>query len=800
MNYLKHLLRISLVFLIPLFAWSQRIQSVRGIVIDSDIKSPLFGAIVKLAGDSATTTSTVTDVNGQFKIPNVPIGRYALSIKMLGYSQKQIYLNVTSGKEVQVTIELQQQVEDIAAIEVSGSNKQGVNNEMTLVSTRNFTVEETERYAGSRQDPARMASNFAGVQGADDSRNDIVIRGNSPYGVLWRIEGIDVVNPNHFAVPGTTGSAINLLNSKTFANSDFLTGAFPAEYGNAIAGVFDIKLRNGNAEKHEFSGQFGLLGTELFAEGPLSKKSGASYLVGYRYSTLKIFQDIGIKIGTNAAPAYQDANFRINLPAGKAGTFAIFGFGGTSKIDIVVSNQTDPGGELYGDKDRDQYFRTRTAVTGISHTKQWNDNTYTKTVIAVQQAKAKTMHELVFRNPDFTVDTLVHKLDYLFITNKATFNFTLNKRLSKKSMLRAGIIADGYQYDLSDSTFLEDIGVWNLRLDYKGMAVMLQPFILFKHKFNDRITMQAGVHGQWFSVNKNSTAIEPRFSIAYQTGNRSSFSLGYGLHNQAIPYYLYFAQKTYAPGVSSMLNSELGFFTNQHVVAGYDYAITPFSRIKAEVYYQHLTNVPVDIISSSYSILNQGASFSRIFPGKLVNKGTGDNYGMEFTLERFFTREFFFLLTTSLYNSTYSGSDGIKRNTDFNGNFVVNAMAGKEFNLTKSKSKMISTGAKVTWAGGQRYTPADVVASNAQGELVVVDSLRNIKQFRNYFRVDVKLGYKFQAKKVSHEVAVDLVNVLGIKNILGLTYVPVAVTSTQSPLREEYQLGFLPLFYYKIDF
>lgn len=781
-------------------ALSQRMQSIKGVVVDSELKSPLFGAVVKLSGDSGTTSNTVTDINGQFKTTNVPIGRYTLQVSMLGYNAKQVYVMVTSGKEVNVTIELMQRIEDIAAVEVSGTNRQGVTNEMVLVSTRNFSIEETERYAGSRQDPARMASNFAGVQGADDSRNDIVIRGNSPYGVLWRIEGIDVVNPNHFAVPGTTGSAINLLNSKTFANSDFLTGAFPAEYGNAIAGVFDIKLRNGNTEKHEFSGQFGLLGTELFAEGPLSKKSGASYLAGYRYSTLKIFKDVGIKIGTNAAPEYQDVNFRINLPAGKAGGFAIFGFAGTSKIDIVVSTQTDPGEELYGEKDRDQYFGTRTAVAGISHSRQWNDQTYTKTVIAIQQSEAHTRHELVFRNPDFSVDTLVPKLNYLFITNKATFNSIMTKRLSKKSTMRAGIIADGYLYNLRDSNFLENIGIWDVRLDYKGTAMMLQPFILLKHKFNDRLTMQAGVHGQWFSVNNNSTAIEPRFSLSYQSGKRSTFSLGYGLHNQALPNYIYFVQKNDAPVVSSKLNRELGFFTNQHIVAGYDFSITKFSRIKAEVYYQHVSNVPVDITPSSFSLLNQGASFSRTFPGKLVNKGTGNNYGMEFTLEKFFNRAFFFLLTTSLYNSTYEGSDGIKRNTDFNGNFIVNGMAGKEFNLTKSKSKMISTGAKVTWAGGQRYTPADVVASNAQGELVVIDSLRNIKQFKNYFRVDVKLGFKLQAKKVSHEIAVDLVNILGIKNILGLTYVPVPANSTQSPLREEYQLGFLPLFYYKIDF
>jgi hypothetical protein len=54
--------------------------------------------------------------------------------------------------------------------------------------------------------------------------------------------------------------------------------------------------------------------------------------------------------------------------------------------------------------------------------------------------------------------------------------------------------------------------------------------------------------------------------------------------------------------------------------------------------------------------------------------------------------------------------------------------------------------------------------------------------------------------KVTHEIALDLVNILGTKNILKLTYAPNDADPSASSVREEYQLGFLPLFYYRLDF
>lgn len=295
------------------FAFAQPTQTVRGKVYDSETQFPLTGVKIQIyTTDTTRKYRALSNLDGDFIIQNVPIGKHELIATYLTYDPKTITLEVNSGKESIINLPLQESFVEQAEVTVTGRKKGGVINELALISAQQFSVEETDRYPGSRSDPARMASNFAGVGGADDSRNDIVIRGNSPLGVVWRVEGVDIPNPSHFAIAGSTGGPVSILNNKILANSDFFMSAFPAEYGNSTSGVFDLKLRNGNNNMHELTAQFGFLGTELMAEGPLSKSGKSSYLVMGRYSTLSLFQAIGIKIGTDAVPAYGDGALKFN--------------------------------------------------------------------------------------------------------------------------------------------------------------------------------------------------------------------------------------------------------------------------------------------------------------------------------------------------------------------------------------------------------------------------------------------------------------------------------------------------------
>lgn len=782
------------------FLFSQNLtQTIRGKIVDRDAKSELPGVSIVLLKDSSKVFSAVSDVSGNFRITEVPVGRYSLRATFLGYQPYMIpSVIVGSAKEVILNIEMEESAVKVEEVVITAGKKGEARNEMATVSALNFSVEETNRYAGSRSDPARMASNFAGVQGTDDSKNDVVIRGNSPMGLLWRLEGVDIPNPNHFAVAGGTGGPVSIINNKTLENSEFYTGAFPAEYGNGNAGVFDLKMRNGNNEKHEFTGQFGFLGTEINAEGPLSDSSGSSYLLSYRYSTLKIFEALNIKIGTDAVPSYQDGAFKFNFPGKDGSNFSLFGVGGKSKIDILVSTYTKPSEDLYGDKDRDQYFGTSMGVMGAAYTKTLNEKSFIKVVVAHSGSESHSRHVLVFRDTSYAIDSLVEQLGYKYIEQKSSLNFSLNRKITSRTSMKAGVFLNYYDFNFLDSNRNQTSWKFEKRNDYKSGCGMLQGYLQYKFKTSDRFFMTAGLHSQYFDIS-GSSSIEPRFGARWDLKENQSLSLGFGMHSQMQPTYIYFTHKTDSNGKYVYHNKGIGFTRSIHNVISYNIAVTKNLRVKAEAYYQYLYEVPVDIYPSSFSLLNQGSGYARFFPDTLTNKGTGKNIGTEITIEKFFSKDFFFMITGSLFDSKYTGSDGVERNTDFNGNFALNGLIAKEYKIGKNKNSVLTLGTKVTYAGGRRYTPADTLASAAASEIVGIDSLRNTKRFKNYFRWDIKIGFRANRKKVTHEFGLDIVNVLGTKNVLSLTYVPNPKDPTDV-VRENYQLGFLPLFYYKIDF
>lgn len=797
----------AVTLLVFLFAgmrvYAQGTQTIRGTVLELETQASIPEAKVVIVGDSTKESRTLTDFDGNFKLTNVTIGKKTLKISAFGFPDKMVDVEVTSGKEVVLKIEMEESAKEMAEVEIVAVQRGEVNNDMAMVSARTFNVEETNRYAGSRGDPARMASNFAGVQGADDSRNDIVVRGNSPLGVIYRLEGVDIPNPNHFAIAGSMGGPVSILNNKTLGNSDFFTSAFPAEYGNSNAAVFDLKLRPGNTEKHEFTGQFGFLGTELMAEGPLNKKTHSSYMMVYRYSTLSIFKAMGISIGTSAVPRYQDYCFNFRFPTKKGGLWSFYSLGGMSGIDIKISDQKEPATEFYGDDDRDQYFSTRMAVAGVSYAKTIKEKTFFKWTVSGNHERSESQHDYIIRHVNtsdntWVLDSIYPYMRYQYDINRISTSLSANHKISRNHTIKFGVNADFFMYNMLDSALDDTHTNWVRRWDFIGNGIQLQPYVSYKWKPTDNFSMMLGLHSNYFSVSKSVSPVEPRFGLKYKAGDKHTLSLGAGLHSQTQPQYTYFYQIHDTAGKAIIHNRNMDFTKSIHVVAGHDWAIGSAFRIKTEVYYQSLYNIPVEVNSSPFSLTNMGSGFARFFPDTLQNTGTAQNKGIEFTLEKFFNKKFFLLFTASLFDSKYKGSDGIERNTDFNGKYALNLLGGYEFKTGK-KSTM-SLGTKITTAGGRWYGYVDTVASNYYNELIYKDEDYNTRQFDPYFRLDFKINYKFNAKRVTHEIALDLLNVLNTKNILGLSYAPDPTDPTADPIIKNYQLGFLPLFYYKIDF
>jgi hypothetical protein len=785
-------------------------QNVRGKVMDSETSFPLAGAKIEIDLKDANGVNyrAVTDGEGEFKIADVPVGKYGLTTKCAQYEPKTQTVEISSGKELILTISLQELVTNKEEVVVTGRKKGEIINELAVISAQQFSVEETNRYPGSRMDPARMASNFAGVQGADDSRNDIIIRGNSPLGVVWRVEGIDIPNPNHFAIAGSSGGPVSVLNNKILGNSDFLMSAFPAEYGNSVSGVFDLKLRSGNDQRHEFTGQFGFLGTEFLAEGPLNKKGTASFLMMGRYSTLSLFKSLGIQLGTDAIPTYGDLAFKFNFKLRKGGNLSFWGMGGKSNIAIMISEKTEYTTDLYGEGDRDQYFGTSMGVTGLTYKKAINEKTFVSSTLALSQEIQRANHDYLQRRLDsinlstIIIDSIYQLMAYTFTTNKISSYSAVNHKINKQHLIKFGYNADFFLMNMKDSALVDydDPNTFFTRWDYEGSCVLIQPFIQWKWRMSDNTDFTAGIHSQYFSMSNSLSPAELRLGFKHKLpGNQSVFAGG-GMHSQIQPLYTYVDNRK---GVGNFFNKGMDFTKSIHSGIGYEKFFNKGFSIRSEAYYQYLYNIPVTIAPSAFSMINMGSGFTRIFADSLQNTGTGYNYGLELTVQKYFDKSFFFLFSGTLYDSKYTGSDGVLRNTSYNGAYVANLLAGKEFNI--GKRNILGIGAKVTTAGGKRYGLVDLAKTNQEKDLIYQDSMFNELQFKDYFRLDFKISWRMNAKAMTHEIGLDLVNILGTRNILSLAYAPsldpaVLSNPTYQPVAQKNQLGFLPIFYYKIDF
>jgi len=769
-------------------------QTIRGVVVDKDSQFPVIGASVILV-NSDPINGTITDINGEFTIEGVTPGRHALKVSFVGYYDVTLpSVNVLTGKGTYLNLEMEESTTALDEVVVyANEDKAEINNEMALISARGFNLDETMRYAGALNDPSRMAANFAGVASANDGRNDIIIRGNSPTGLLWRLEDLDIPNPNHYAAAGTTGGPVTILNNNQLANSDFMTSAFPAEYGNASSGVFDLKLRNGNNQKHEFLGQVSFNGFEFGAEGPFSKNSRASYMVNYRYSTLALAREVGFDFGTGAAvPQYQDISYKVNVPT-KKGKLTFFGIAGTSYIELLGSEQDLESEDLFGSETEDIYNDNSLSLFGTSYTHFFSKKTFGKVVMGYSTVKEATQIDSITYNNFGGIDNIYRQQNIENKTGRLTTHLFVNSKLNRKNTLVAGTMIDLYNYNMFHDFRIPDTDTFFTNRSFNGNSSLFRAYAQWKHKFTNRLVFSTGLSTQYFEF-ANSSGVDPRASLSYRVGNKSTLSLGYGLHHQMQPLPLYFQEELQEDGSTIRTNEELGFVKSHHYVLGYDQMIFPDLRLKAEVYYQQINGAGIDAFNSSFSTLNFGADFDIPDRNNLVAAGEGKNMGIELTLEKFFDRQYYFLVTSSFFDSQYKGSDNLWRNTAFNGQYVINALAGKEWTFGP-RSNTLSLDFSVTAAGGRYVTPIDLQASQDTGFEVRDEANAFSQKMNDYLRADVKVLYRLNRPKLTHEIGLEIQNVTNNINDFRTVY-----NRRTGEIQRETQVGFFPIPLYRIYF
>jgi hypothetical protein len=762
-------------------------QTIKGVVIDRDSKKPLELATVQLL-TTEPQMGIVTDENGKFRFENVPTGRHSLQVQFFGY---ETYISeniiVNSAKELVLTIELSETAFTSGEVVVTDSTKKQHRtlNDMTTVSGRSFSAEETQRYAGSINDPSRMAMGFAGVQANRDNNSDIVVRGNSPIGVLWRLEGIDIPNPNHFARRGSSGGGITIFSASLLGNSDFSTGAFAPEYGNAFSSVFDMRFRKGNNEKREYTIRVGLIGLDASTEGYFKKGEG-SYLVNYRYSTLGILNKLGVRlVGERIDNNFQDLSFNLHFPTkGRKHSFSLFGIGGLSAETGDAQPDTTAWRE-YNDRYQ-YYFSTNMFATGLTHTVTLNDKSYLRTTLAVMASDLTYDEDTV--NTAFSPTRISAELhNESRITLATTHNHKFNSRITLKSGLFLNQMFFKFSHDKWNYVQNRLVPV----ITGSGNTQLIQVYSQAKIKITPRLSTVVGFHAMLLTLNAT-YSVEPRVAFQYALKNGHSLSFGYGLHSRMQPLGTYFTQ-VYDSFLTDFyyVNKNLPLLQAHHLVLGYDWYGAKGWHVRAELYAQQLTNVPVGASQdSTFWVLNARDGFAQ---EKLYATGKGQNYGVDLTVEKFFANQFFILASGAYYRSLATALDGNTYSSRFDGIFNTSLMAGKEFSFKKGGTLQLGT--RIIASGGYRYTPADAAASQLAGELVLDTDRINEAQIPTYFRIDGRVSYRKNAKKVAYTIALDVQNATARRNVRDQIYDPATQTITFSN-----QSGLVPVLSFQLDF
>ncbi|MGJ1435828.1 TonB-dependent receptor [Sphingobacterium multivorum] len=762
-------------------------ESLKGTVLDKNTRLPIIGATVvfNLGNDSKSVS---TDKQGIFRFDKIPVGRQVLQVRMTGYKQEEIQeLLITSGRENIINVEMEEQTSRLnEAVVYANTGKQPLN-QMAMGSGRSFSPEETNRYAGAFFDPAKMAQSFPGAVAGGDG-NEIIVRGNSPKALQWRLEGIEIVNPNHFAEEGAAGGGISMLNSMVLGKSDFYTGGLAAEYNNATAGVFDLRFRKGNTDKREHTFSVGVLGVGATLEGPFKKGSPSSYLLSYRYSSLSLMDKAGIKLTDEGVPSYQDLSFNFVFPTKKAGTFSLFGIGGIGKLNENAERDYPKWEERKDGQDMKSGFDA--GSVGMKHQYIANDRLYFTNIVSMS----------VSRNSN-TTDTLSE--DYAsslfnkskFVNTALRYAGTLNYRLGERNTLRTGLNASILKYDLYSRSYDNEIEGLKERINENGSTSTYDGFVQIKSVLGEKLTLNTGVHANYFDLSKT-WSIEPRVGLNWKVKADQTITLGAGLYNRLEPLAFYFAKS--GDGHQASTDPKLSPTKNAQAVLGYEKNLNRTLRFKTEVYYQHLFNVPVSSDPAINFSLLDAADISAIGTSsyrQLVNKGTGRTYGIELTLEKSLSKGYYFMATSSLFDSKFKALSGQEYNTTFNTRFVGNLLLGKEWTVGKEKNNLFGLNGKLVYAGGRKYSPVMEEESLRRDEEIVDQNRINTLTSDPYIRADFSASYRVNKKKVSHLFIMDIQNVLNRENTIGMHY-----NFSKRVIEPQKWSGIIPTINYRIEF
>jgi hypothetical protein len=704
--------------------------SIRGRMTDSETGAPLSGGQVMCTG---TPYGAVTDEDGRWTIPSIPVRGYTVRMSYIGYESRFFTdVIVKSNRIAFVDGALSPSAIKGKAVEITAGYFTREDNRSS--STVRFDYEEIRRAPGSAGDVSRILMSLPSVAKVNDQSNGLIVRGGNPVENAFYIDGIEVPNINHFPDQASSGGPIGMINVDLIKDVVFHSGAFPSVYGDRLSSVMDITFREGN--RKEFDGQLDLnfAGFGGVAEGPLARGRG-SWLISARRSYL----DLVVKafdVGSTVAPRYGDGQAKAVFDLNRNHSVSLIGFWGDDHNAPDRETGLENDMQVYGRQDittgtagltwRALWGKNAVSRTSLSHTRWSFDEDWYETSTARYQVRNRSLERsTVLRN-----------------VNHVRFNdgFSLEFGADVKSL--TSDYDNGYQ---GTTNALGDT-VPPVRFDKRLAGIKYGLFADAVFRPVSWLTVEAGLRADRFTVNRRGT-VSPRVNVSAALGARTTVKAACGMYHQNLPV-LFLAQNESLRRAADP--------RSLHLVAGVDRMVSENTRLTVELYRKSYSRLPAD---PSQPELNMFDAKPSALTGDLTDGGRAESHGVEITLQKRLASKVYGLASATWFRARYRGADGTWRNRDYDNRLAFSAEGGYR------PDRRWEFSMRWIYAGGVPYTPLDLAASKLLHRIVLDESRVNSVRLPDYHSMNVRFDRRFNFRSTNLIFYLSVWNVYNRKNV-----------------------------------
>lgn len=745
-------MRVFLLILLTSLAALVNAQDIRvyGSVTNSLNNEPIPFANIVIDG---TTIGATTDFDGNFEMEGIAPGLYNFKCSYIGFNTSiKTEIQLTPNKNLRLNFAMTENAQIIEEVQVTANtfNK----TEESPTSLRTINASEIYRSPGGNRDISKVIANLPGVSSTPSFRNDIVIRGGAPNENRFFLDGVEIPNINHFATQGSSGGPVGIINVNFIREVDFYSGAFPANRGNALSSVMELKQIEGSDE--EFSGSF-MLGSSdagLTINTPLSEKS--TMLISARRSYLQfLFQALQLPF----LPTYNDIQFKLTHKPDKKNQFNIIGL---AAIDEFTLNPEANNGI----DDPQRLAQNEYTLNNLPVNEQWN-----YTLGGTWKRFFDNSNLFVVLSRSHLNNTAVKYADYADLTSQKLIDYE-SQEIENKSRVEYNFRENNIKFNVGisveDATYLNSTNrvltsgdsIYNKLVETDLHFIKYGAFAqLSKTYLVDRLVTSIGfrMDGNSFTENTTTPNFSPRLSLSYNLSGKSSLNANLGRYYQ-LPAYtiLGFGLN------NNFLNQDAEYISCDHAVLGLEYNPSNYSKITLETFYKQYDNYPFSLIDS-ISLANLGGDFGVIGNEDISSISQGRSYGVEFLAQQKLSSSVYGIMSVTYYRSEFEDKDEELIPSAWDNRFIFNMTAGKKF------KRDIELGLKFRYTGGAPYTPIDLATSSNmdiwninQRGVLNYDAL-NSQRLKNVHGVDLRLDKKWYFKKWSLNAYLDIENLYNFK-------------------------------------